>query len=86
MSQADVNQALSRLSGIRGEIESAHADVQEVAKAAGLGSPGDRQDLRTAQNVAAAARSIIAQGESRLRQLGASPSGGGHSSGTKPKR
>ncbi len=40
------------------------------ARTTGLGSLGDRQDLRKAKNVAAAARTVIARGEIRIRQLG----------------
>lgn len=68
------------------EAKKRSRDESQQAKTAGLSSLGDRRDLRSAQNVAAAARAIIAQGEARLRQLGAKSSGGGSSSGTTPKR
>lgn len=45
----------------------------QQAQTAGLGSLGDRQNLHNAQQIAATARAIIAQGETRLRQLGAKP-------------
>lgn len=43
-----------------------------------------RRDLRTAQNVAAAARATIAAGEAKLRQLGAMNTGGGSHQAKRP--
>jgi hypothetical protein len=48
-------------------------DQKRQAGTTGLGSLSDKQDLRTAREVAAAARTMIALGESRLRYLGVRP-------------
>lgn len=49
-------------------------ESNQQAKSAALSALGDSRDLRKSQDVAAMARSIIAQGEARLRQLGAKAS------------
>ena len=62
-------------------------DESQQAKTAGLSSLGDRQDLRKAQDVATAARTIIAKGEALLRQLEEkSSSSNATSSGSTPKK
>jgi hypothetical protein len=48
-------------------------DQKRQAGTTGLGALSDKQDLRTAREVAAAARTMIAIGESRLRYLGVRP-------------
>lgn len=65
--------------------QSVHESEQQ-SQTAGLGSLGDRQDLRQAQNIAATARAAVAQGEARLRQLGVNPSAGQASSSAAKKK
>lgn len=48
-------------------------ESSEHSQGAALSSLDDRQNLHRAQTIAAEARAIIAQGEARLRQLGATP-------------
>lgn len=67
------------------DLSEAHTRAREgteQAKTAGLSSLDDRQDLSRAQNVAAAARALVAQGEARLRQLGAKPAASSGSGGS----
>jgi hypothetical protein len=47
----------------------------QQATTAGMSMFGGQQKLRSNQQIAAFARSVIAQGEARLRQLGANPNG-----------
>jgi hypothetical protein len=54
--------------------EQAAHDADRHASTVGVGSLGVRQDARNAQQVAAQAQAIIAQGEAQLRALGASSS------------
>jgi hypothetical protein len=46
---------------------------EQVATTAGVGSLSDKQDLRSAQGLAAAAQATIAKAEARLRRLGVNP-------------
>lgn len=54
------------------DAEKEARDASRHASTVGVGSLGDRQDLRNAQQLASTAQAIIAQGEARLRALGAS--------------
>lgn len=65
------------------EAENRARDTSQQAAAAGVGSLGERQDLRDAQKVAAMARAVIQRGQARLRALGVKSTGGSRYSKSK---